>query len=152
MKYLFITIFCLSTFFVSAQKNFKTGDIHFDTNLNEINARASLDFGAFKTDLCINYDITEKKIDYMHGSLSMEPGDIYLALEISKVSKTPIDRVINTYRSHKEKGWGNIAKELGIKPGSAEFHQLKNNSKKNNRNKGKGIKKGNHSHGKSKGK
>jgi hypothetical protein len=33
--------------------------------------------------------------------------------------------VMATYESHKGKGWGVIAKELGIKPGSAEFHALK---------------------------
>ncbi|MCW3785334.1 hypothetical protein [Plebeiibacterium sediminum] len=144
MKYLFIVAFSLISLFSSAQKSFKTGDIQLDTDLNEINARANLDFGAFKTDLSISYDISEKKIEFMHGSLSMSPGDIYVALEISKISKTPIDRVINVYKSHKEHGWGNIAKELGIKPGSPEFHQLKNNSKKMNKNnRGKGPKKGN---------
>ena len=34
--------------------------------------------------------------------------------------------VKNTYQAHKGKGWGVIAKELGIKPGSREFHALKN--------------------------
>ncbi len=144
MKYLFIVAFSLITFFNSAQQSFKTGDIHLDTDLNEINARANLDFGAFKTDLSISYDISEKKIEFMHGSLSMSPGDIYIALEISKISKTPIDRVIHVYKSNKGQGWGNIAMELGIKPGSPEFHQLKNNSKNKNKNyRGKAHSKGN---------
>ncbi len=148
MKYLFIAILSFTTFLASAQLNFKTGDIRLDADLNEINARANLDFGAFKTDLCINYDISEKKIEFMHGSLEMAPGEIYVALEISKISKVPINRVINVYKSHKDHGWGYIAKEVGIKPGSPEFHQLKNNSKKN-KSHGKGHKKGN-PHGKSK--
>jgi hypothetical protein len=29
------------------------------------------------------------------------------------------------YQVHKGKGWGVIAKNLGIKPGSKEFHALK---------------------------
>lgn len=33
---------------------------------------------------------------------------------------------IQTYKANKCKGCGIIAKELGIKPGSAEFHALKN--------------------------
>jgi len=32
----------------------------------------------------------------------------------------------NEYRSGKAKGWGALAKSLGIKPGSKEFHALKN--------------------------
>jgi hypothetical protein len=34
--------------------------------------------------------------------------------------------VIEQYRSSKGKGWGVLAKSLGIKPGSKEFHALKN--------------------------
>lgn len=75
----------------------------------------------------------------------MAPGEIYLALEISKLSKIPIDEVIIIYKKNKSKGWGYIAKEAGIKPGSAEFHQLKNNTnsqKNKSKNKGKGNRKG----------
>ncbi len=150
MKYLFITLLSLTTFYASSQMSFKTGDIHLDSDLNKINARANLDFGAFKTDLCLQYDITEKKIDFMHGSLNMAPGEIYVSLEISKISKVPIDRVIKEYRTHKENGWGYIAKEVGIKPGSPEFHQLKNNSKKNKK-RGKYHKKGKGHHNNNKG-
>jgi hypothetical protein len=38
----------------------------------------------------------------------------------------PPETVVQTYQTHKGKGWGVIAKELGIKPGSREFHALKN--------------------------
>jgi len=34
-------------------------------------------------------------------------------------------------RAFKTKGWVYIAKEMGIKPGSAEFHELINQSKGN---------------------
>ena len=40
-------------------------------------------------------------------------------------SKLPLNRVLSVYRGNKKKGWGAIAKKLGIKPGSAEFHALK---------------------------
>ena len=33
---------------------------------------------------------------------------------------------MGTYGAKKGQGWGAIAKDLGIKPGSAEFHALKN--------------------------
>ena len=35
------------------------------------------------------------------------------------------DQVFKIYNANKGKGWGVIAKELGIKPGSPEFHALK---------------------------
>ncbi|HEX9934232.1 MAG TPA: hypothetical protein VGB38_03460, partial [bacterium] len=37
----------------------------------------------------------------------------------------PAERVMDEYKSGKGKGWGVIAKSLGIKPGSDEFHALK---------------------------
>jgi hypothetical protein len=33
--------------------------------------------------------------------------------------------VVREYKAHKGQGWGVIAKNLGIKPGSKEFHALK---------------------------
>jgi hypothetical protein len=41
------------------------------------------------------------------------------------VAKQPIDRVVEEHRKHKGRGRGVIAKNLGIKPGSDEFHALK---------------------------
>ena len=37
----------------------------------------------------------------------------------------PPEHVVDQYRKNKGQGWGVIAKSLGIKPGSAEFHALK---------------------------
>jgi len=127
----------------SAQVSFNTGNVELDRDLNTINTNASADFRSFKSELSISYNVSEKKIEYMKGTLNMAFGEIYLALEISKLSKTPIDNVIAIYKSNKSKGWGYIAKEAGIKPGSAEFHQMKNNaSSQKNKNKGKGNGKG----------
>ena len=74
----------------------------------------------------------------------------FLSCEISKVSNKSIAEVERSYSSNKNKGWGAIAKDLGIKPGSSEFHTLKSNGKSNaskSKNKGKG-----NSQGKGKGK
>ena len=59
----------------------------------------------------------------------MEPAEIYFALELSKLSSRSIDQVVEIYEVNKDKGWGFIAKELGIKPGSPEFHSLKEQTK-----------------------
>ena len=55
----------------------------------------------------------------------MKAGDIYMVLEIGKLTNKPPDEVVKVYQANKKKGWGAIAKELGIKPGSPEFHALK---------------------------
>jgi hypothetical protein len=150
MRKIIILLLSLLPFISSAQISFNTGNVQFDSDLNTINANANLDFGAFKTDLSVGYNVSEKKIEHMRGTLNMAPGEIFLALEISKISKTSVDNIVYHYKKHKNKGWGYIAKEAGIKPGSAEFHQLKNNSR-NKKNKGKGHK-NSKSQGKGKGK
>lgn len=144
MKRILFVLLSLVVYSASAQINFNTGSAQLDRDLNTINASASADFGSFKADLSVNYNVSEKKIDYMRGSLNMAAGEIYISLEISKLSKTPIDDILAIYTNNKSRGWGYIAKQAGIKPGSPEFHQLKNNasSKKNKKAKNKGGSKG----------
>ena len=56
------------------------------------------------------------------GSLA----DAFMVLQIGRWTGLSRDRIMNEYGSKKGQGWGAIAKDLGIKPGSAEFHALKN--------------------------
>lgn len=137
LSLLSLAIVIFSTTF--AQTAFKSGSVQLDSDLNTINTSAKLDFGSFKTSLKLSYNVSEKKIDYMYVSVKMQPADIYFAFEISKITKRPIDDIIVIYTENRNKGWGYIAKQLGIKPGSAEFHALKGSaSNKANKNKGKG--------------
>jgi len=124
----FLTLSFILCANINAQVSFKTGNIELESDLNKINAKAKLDFGAFKSEMSVSYDISEKKIDHMNVELKMEPAEIYLACEISKISRRPINDVIESYKINKSKGWGHIAKQMGIKPGSPEFHQLKASS------------------------
>ena len=142
---LFLTVFL--SVISNAQVSFNTGNAEFDSDLGKINADAKLDFGEFKTNLALSYDISDKKIDHLSISVKMEPAEIYLALELTKLSGKSIDQVVEIYEVNKDKGWGFIAKELGIKPGSPEFHKLKEDTKnkgakgKSKSNKGKPKKK-----------
>lgn len=148
MKINILVLLLFIAYAASAQLSFNTGSAQLDADLNIINARASTDFGPFKADVSVLYNISEKKIDDMHEIVHMAPGEIYFALEISKLSRTSIDHVITVYKENKGKGWGYIAQEAGIKPGSSEFHQLKNHAssksyKGQHKEKGKGKSKGN---------
>ncbi len=121
-----ILIFGLIT--TSAFAQYNTGDIQLNASLTKIDANAQLDFGGFKADLSASYNVSTGKIDSWSADLGMKAGDIYLALETAKITKKPVDEVVIVYQKHKDKGWGVIAKELGIKPGSPEFHALKNSA------------------------
>ena len=61
----------------------------------------------------------------------------YMILKVAEVSAQPVDKVINVFKANRNKGWGYIAKQMGIKPGSAEFHALKGGSS-GTKSKGKG--------------
>jgi hypothetical protein len=53
------------------------------------------------------------------------PGDAYMCFRVGQVASQPVEVVTKEYQANKGKGWGKIAKNLGIKPGSKEFHALK---------------------------
>lgn len=155
MRILLSITLLISSFF-SLKAQIKSGSFQIDGDLNQINVSAHADFGKFSADMSAGYNISEKKINYYHAELNMEPADIYFALEMAKVSRRPIEEVVEVYKIRKSQGWGEIAKELGIKPGSPEFHALKNNAVKKSgksnglvKSRGKGSN-GNHGHGKGK--
>ena len=56
------------------------------------------------------------------------PADAYMVFRLAEMSSHPANHVIQIYKSGKGKGWGVIAKSLGIKPGSKEFQALKRGS------------------------
>ncbi len=130
MKRIIILLITLFLCVISnSQVLFNTGNEELDADLVMINANAKVDFEAFKTDLETSYNISVKKIDHLSIHVKMEPAEIYLAIELSELSGKSIDQVVEIYEVNKDKGWGFIAKELGIKPGSPEFHSLKEQRK-----------------------
>ena len=118
----------LISFTLSAQIQFNTGSPQLDEDLNAINDIASSDFYPFKMDLLDTYTVSGNQIDYMRVVLKMKPAEIYYALDIAKLSNTPVDRVTLIYKKHKNKGWGYIARQFGIILGSSGFYKLKDNA------------------------
>ena len=53
------------------------------------------------------------------------PAAALLVWQLGQRARRPPEAVRGVYRNHAGKGWGASAQELGIKPGSAEFHALK---------------------------
>lgn len=133
VKKLAVFVFALIAFNTVASAQFKTGDTMFDKALVVLQEDAKKDPVVFTKDMSTTYNVPEAKVTEMSKS-GMNAGDIYMALETSKVTKKPIDDVVVVYKANKEKGWGAIAKELGIKPGSAEFKALKSNTETKNKN------------------
>lgn len=141
-----IAVLALSlTTSMHAQITFNTGSIQLDTDLNQINLSASANFESFKNDCAVAYHVSTSSLDDMRVRLHWSPGEIYFALELARISRRPVADVIHIYQSNPKNGWGNIAKQMGIKPGSPEFHQLKQNAG-NNKSKGYNKSKGKPKH------
>lgn len=155
MKKLLITIAILFVVSVNAQTisfNPKTGDAEMDITLKDIDNRAKADLSVFKEEVSVKFQIGKPKIELLLQT--MAPGDVYMAAEIANILLKPIETVADSYTKNKNKGWGEIAKDLGIKPGSKEFHEMKARfkNKGSKGNKGEQGSSGSHGNGKGKGK
>ena len=98
----------------------------FDSLISSLNVQAEANIGDFKVNLGATFGAPVPLVDMVIGSVA-SPGEAYLIFNVAEVSNKPVDVVIAEYKKNKGKGWGVIAKNLGIKPGSKEFHALKNN-------------------------
>lgn len=130
MKKIYTLIAVCLTVLLNAQVisfNPKTGDVEMDNVLKDINTKAQADIKAFKDEVSTKFNLAKDKID---GLLNvMAPGDVFMAAQTAEITHKPIETVTETFKKNKDKGWGVMAKELGIKPGSKEFHELKNKTK-----------------------
>ncbi len=125
-----IQIFLAASFLFLAfglKAQFNTGDKSLDVYLSDINVQAKADLTLFNKSLTAEFSISNTKI--AEYSKIMQPAEIYYSLQIAVIIGKPVETVVTSYKKNKGKGWGVIAKELGIKPGSAEFHRLKDATK-----------------------
>ncbi len=95
-----------------------------DVYVGDLNIFASKQFGDFKADLTAHYGISGSRFDVMLKKVD-SPGDLAVALWLGQQAARPLDEVVRQYRIHRGKGWGVIAKGLGVKPGTPTFHKLK---------------------------
>ncbi len=109
----------------------KTGDKELDQNLSELNINAKLDLKGFKAEMNLSFNCGNQTVDEL--LVTMEPADVFMLLQIAYTQKKSHDVIIASWKRNK-KGWGAVAKEMGIKPGSPEFKALKANAKGKNAN------------------
>ena len=105
--------------------SFGTGDAGLDISLSSINVQAQANLGPFTADLSVSFGVPQSQVQAWITVEKLQPAEVYFMLELSKIAAKPPAKVIETYRANKGKGWGAVAKALGIKPGSPEFKALK---------------------------
>lgn len=109
-----------------AAYNANTGDIEFDNALSNLNNVALADLDNFMNKLNGTFGISIPWIENLVKRENIPPADVYMIARTASVTRRPIDTVKKNYLANRGQGWGVIAKRLGIKPGSKEFHALKN--------------------------
>ncbi|MEN6469389.1 MAG: hypothetical protein ABFD45_10630 [Smithella sp.] len=90
----------------------------------DFNLQAQADPSGFRARIATRFNIGDAQITTVLSNFP-QPADAYVALRLGEMSGKPIDVVTTRYQESKGMGWGKLAKSLGIKPGSREFHALK---------------------------
>ncbi len=93
--------------------------------LKRVDAQARADIKDFNVQLSAQFGIPVPRVDAIIRSVPA-PSDAFMVLQLGQMASKQPEAVMQTYQRNRGRGWGEIAKELGIKPGSPEFHALKN--------------------------
>ena len=107
------------------------------------NVQVQSDPSGFRARMAARFHVGDAQISAVLSNVR-SPADAYIVFRLGEMSGYPTDRVLREYQGGKGKGWGVIAKNLGIKPGSKEFHALKRSQDLYNNGQGKGKGKGKH--------
>jgi hypothetical protein len=95
-----------------------------DSFVGSLNVQAGADLPGFKVRLSAQFGIPVPQVETVIARVQT-PADAYMVLKVGEVARQPQEVVLKEYEAHRGKGWGVIAKNLGIKPGSRQFHELK---------------------------
>lgn len=105
--------------------NPRSGDVWVDNTLNDVNRYGSRYREPFVNEMVRYYGAPRDLVTDLLVTRNWAPGDVYYACSIAQVLGRPCRYVVDEWDRDHGQGWGNVAKRLGIKPGSAEFHRLK---------------------------
>ena len=92
--------------------------------IDDFNQKAAQDITAFKQKLADRFNSDLTQVEGVFKEMKTA-SDAYMTYKLGEMSGKPLTEVANKYSKGKAKGWGALAKSLGIKPGSKEFHALK---------------------------
>jgi hypothetical protein len=96
-----------------------------DVFVDNLNAQAVADRNGAVASVGSHFGVPFSDVELIAGTVG-SLADAFMVLQLGRWTGLSRDRIMNEYGSKKGQGWGAIAKDLGIKPGSAEFHALKN--------------------------
>ena len=103
----------------------RSGDAWVDQQLEDINRYGSRYREPFVDEMVRYYGAPRALVDELLVTRRWAPGDVYYACAIAQALGRPCRHVADAWDRNRGKGWGVVASELGIEPGSAEFQRLK---------------------------
>lgn len=133
--------------FISLNIEVNAGDFGW---LEQLSIEAKSDGSGFRTRLATRFKIGEAKVKAVISDTG-NGADAYMVMRLGEMSGHNVEFVTERYKENKRKGWGVLARSLGIKPGSRAFKALKRGHDLNDANQGSRGKGKNKSH-KNKGK
>lgn len=120
-------LLCLAIVLFTATHGFAApkGSSALNSHISQVNNDALQNMDTFMLRMNQVYGVARPVIESMMASHKLNPGEVYMTFWLSQLTKKQPPYVADTYKANRGKGWGVVAKRLGIKPGSAEFHALK---------------------------
>lgn len=92
--------------------------------LSDLNRQAKADLNSFSFRLSAHFGVPLPQVKIIMDKVETA-ADAFMCFQLGRMTNKQPETVVQTYSNNKGKGWGVIAKELGINSGSAEFHALK---------------------------
>lgn len=108
-----------------AEWNPHTGDAWVDAALADINAYGRRYPDAFADELVRYRGAPRAVVVALLAEPSWTPGDVYFACVLAQAIGRSCRYVADEWQANEGEGWGALAQRLGVKPGSPEFHALK---------------------------
>jgi hypothetical protein len=109
--------------------SFATGDAKLDSTLEQLDIAARADPDDFVRRLSSMHHVPEQELRQARDTFGLGGADLFMATGLARETHRPVHSVAEEFQRSQGKGWGVIAKNLGIKPGSSEFHRLKRDAK-----------------------
>jgi hypothetical protein len=106
--------------------NPRSGDVWVDTWLSDVNRYGGRYRDPFVDEMVRYHGAPRELVTDLLVNRNWAPGDVYYACALARIIGRPCGYVADYWQEHHGQGWGVVAQRLGIKPGSAEFHRLKN--------------------------
>ena len=103
----------------------RSGDVWVDTWLGDMNRYGARYPEPFIDEMVRYHNAPRSLVVDLLQTRHWAPGDVYYACALASILGRPCRYVVDQYEANRGQGWGVVAQQLGIKPGSAEFHRLK---------------------------